>query len=61
MILDISLSADNMEKFNTHLKSTDSKLGIAFSALVLQVRVIIIIRSSYCWSLVVRVVASIIS
>ncbi|XP_065896502.1 cullin-2-like isoform X2 [Dysidea avara] len=36
MILDISLSADIMEKFNTHLKSTDSKLDIAFSALVLQ-------------------------
>ena len=46
MILDISLSADIMEKFNTHLKSTDSKLDIAFSALVLQVRVIIITRGS---------------
>jgi len=58
MILDISLSADNMEKFNTHLKSTDSKLGMAFSVLVLQVRVIIISRSSYSRSLIVRIMAS---
>lgn len=38
MLLDINLSADVMEKFAGYLKSTDSKLDVSFSALVLQVQ-----------------------
>ena len=40
MLLDISLSANVMDKFATYLKSTDSKLDVSFSALVLQVQYI---------------------
>ena len=38
MLLDINLSADIMDKFAAYLKSTDSKLDVSFSALVLQVQ-----------------------
>ena len=41
MLLDINLSADVMDKFGAHLKSTDSKLDVSFSALVLQVSIVI--------------------
>ena len=38
MLMDINLSADVMDKFATYLKSTDSKLDVSFSTLVLQVQ-----------------------
>lgn len=42
MLMDINLSTDVMDKFGAFLKSTDSKLDVSFSVLVLQVIIIIV-------------------